>query len=114
MTADEYWTVAELRTFLKCPAPRQYRSWARIKPFFAPALRRIGTYKLYSATKVRALLEGGKDARSPMHRSDVVRALEVAAPSLGADDAPAPRPRPALVRTPAAPGVRVPLLRRLG
>lgn len=70
MTNDEYWTPAELRTFLKLGAESQRRTWYRVRPFFAPALRQMGKHHtLYAAAKVRQLLEGKDDARSPLHKS---------------------------------------------
>lgn len=74
MTGDEYWSVAEIRTFLKLDRPSQYRTWHRVMPLFAPALRVIGHHKLYRAAKVREILESGRlDRRSPVHRSTALR-----------------------------------------
>jgi hypothetical protein len=65
--SDEYWTVAELRAFLKVEGPRKYKTWWRLKPFFAPAMVVLPpNYRLYKVSKVHALLDGRFSRHSPL------------------------------------------------
>lgn len=74
MTTDEYWTVRELRLYIKVGMPTQDRTWYRLRPLFAAALRTVGKHRIYNAAKVRDIIEGGRmDRRSPVHKSTVLR-----------------------------------------
>ncbi|MHB1297328.1 MAG: hypothetical protein ACYC0B_02265 [Gemmatimonadaceae bacterium] len=74
MTNDEYWTVRQLREFLKIDGPTKESTWYRHRPLFAPALRQVGHLRYYNVAKVREILENGRlDRRSPVRKSLVLR-----------------------------------------
>lgn len=62
----EYWSPAELRAYLRLDPTRSTKRWQRLRPFFAPALRIIGTHQLYHAPTVREILEAGRALKTPL------------------------------------------------
>jgi hypothetical protein len=110
VTNDEYWDRAELRRFLKCEGKSRNKRWYRIRPHLAPAVRELGGVKLWNAAKVRELLEGRKDVRSPLHRSAKAIALEPA-PAAPAVTVPPVLRLSSSTKAPAS--GRVPLLRQV-
>jgi len=73
VTNDEYWTVAQLRAFLRVDGKTKERTWYRHRPLFAPALRQVGHLRYYNVAKVREILENGRlDRRSPVRKSHVL------------------------------------------
>lgn len=70
----------ELREYLRLVGPSKARTWARLKPFFAPAVvalplttRTEGGYRLYDEAKVRALLEARRHTNTGLSRSRALR-----------------------------------------
>lgn len=74
----EYWTPQQLREFLQLARPGQYKTWSRVKVFFAPALVVLPSLKRYHVAKVRALLAGKSSRQSPLHRHTSLRKLKAA------------------------------------
>lgn len=71
---NEVLTPEQLRAYLKLGSASQERTWYRVKPFFAPALHDFdGHHPVYVLEKVRAILAGKSDARSPLSRSRHLR-----------------------------------------
>jgi hypothetical protein len=74
----DFLSESELRAYLKLESARKRSTWFRVRPFFAPALVTLPTgssrgHRLYETAKVRALLAGRLEARTPLARVKSLR-----------------------------------------
>lgn len=68
-TPAEYWSPAEVRAFLRLEPARSTKRWQRLRPFFAPALRLVGTHQLYHVATVLAIIEDSRALPTAMAAS---------------------------------------------
>lgn len=66
---SEYWSPSELRAYLRLEPARSTKRWQRLRPFFAPALRIVGTHQLYHVPTVQEILDASRALPTPLATS---------------------------------------------